>query len=164
MLTAKQATEILGLEQYAVEQRRVAERLIAINFNSEWLYLAFQFGADGVFPRIEQLKTGKVVSIPVTPSLSKLIDETPPEQKYLIVSLEGSPQKSERASGIIRDLKKRANKLASESQDCIHIRDELRLYDMRGTAATELLRAGCSLNEIAVTTGWGLRHAGHIIE
>lgn len=53
MLTAKQASEILGLEQYAVEQRRVAERLIAINFNSEWLYLAFQFGADGVFPRIE---------------------------------------------------------------------------------------------------------------
>ncbi len=112
----------------------------------------------------KRTKTGKAVSIPVTPSLSKIIDETPPEQKYLIVSLEGSQLKSERASGIIRDLKKRANKLASESHDCIHIRDELRLYDMRGTAATELLRAGCSLNEIAVTMGWGLRHAGHIIE
>ncbi|SFU68152.1 hypothetical protein SAMN04488527_110100 [Aliiroseovarius crassostreae] len=35
---------------------------------------------------------------------------------------------------------------------------------MRGTAATELLRAGCSLQEIAVTMGWGLRHAGNIIE
>jgi hypothetical protein len=44
------------------------------------------------------------------------------------------------------------------------VRDELRLYDMRGTAATELLRAGCSLNEIAVTMGWGLRHASNIIE
>ncbi|MFW2543817.1 hypothetical protein ACN2XU_14320 [Primorskyibacter sp. 2E107] len=35
---------------------------------------------------------------------------------------------------------------------------------MRGTAATELLCAGCSLNEIAVTMGWGLRHAANIIE
>ncbi len=112
----------------------------------------------------KRTKSGKAVSIPVTPALSKLIDETPPEQKYLIVSLEGRQLKSERASGIIRDLKQRANRLASGSQDCIHVRDELRLYDMRGTAATELLRAGCSLNEIAVTMGWGLRHAANIIE
>ena len=35
---------------------------------------------------------------------------------------------------------------------------------MRGTAATELLRASCSLNEIAVTMGWGIRHAANIIE
>lgn len=109
-------------------------------------------------------KTGKAVSIPITPALSKLIDETPSQQKYLIVSIEGKQLKPERASGIIRDLKKRANELASNSQNCIHIRDELRLYDMRGTAATELLRAGCSLNEIAVTMGWGLRHAANIIE
>jgi hypothetical protein len=44
------------------------------------------------------------------------------------------------------------------------IRDELRLYDLRGTAATALLRAGCSLHEIAITMGWGLRHAANIIE
>ncbi|GAB5438247.1 hypothetical protein [Falsiruegeria mediterranea] len=43
-------------------------------------------------------------------------------------------------------------------------RDELHFYDMRGTAATELLRAGCSLEEIATTMGWGIRHAGNIIE
>ncbi|MEY8840180.1 hypothetical protein AB9K41_14235, partial [Cribrihabitans sp. XS_ASV171] len=70
----------------------------------------------------------------------------------------------ERASGIVRDLKARANAAAEEDSTKIHIRDELRLYDMRGTAATELLRAGCSLNEIAVTRGWGLRHAANIIE
>ena len=27
-----------------------------------------------------------------------------------------------------------------------------------------MLRAGCSLNQIAVTMGWGLRHAANIIE
>jgi hypothetical protein len=56
------------------------------------------------------------------------------------------------------------NAAAESDPKAITIRDELRLYDMRGTAATELLRAGCSLNEIAVTMGWGLRHAGNIIE
>lgn len=70
----------------------------------------------------------------------------------------------ERASQIVRDLKVRANQAASKGQSGHHIRDDLRLYDMRGTAATELLRAGCSLNEIAVTMGWGLRHASNIIE
>ncbi len=112
----------------------------------------------------KRTKTGKAVSIPVTPALAKLIDETPQHQKYLIVSLEGRQLQPERASGIIRDLKQRANELADHNPDRIHVRDELRLYDMRGTAATELLRAGCSLNEIAVTMGWGLRHAANIIE
>lgn len=112
----------------------------------------------------KRTKSGKPVSIPVTPALGRLIDETPLHQEFLIVSLEGHPLKPERASGIIRELKQRANKLAAQDQSRIHIRDELRLYDMRGTAATELLRAGCSLNEIAVTMGWGLRHAANIIE
>ncbi|WP_295536895.1 tyrosine-type recombinase/integrase [uncultured Thioclava sp.] len=109
-------------------------------------------------------KSKKVTSIPVTPALAKLIDETPNEQKQLIISLDGRRPQPERASGIVRDLKARANAAAATNTTLYHIRDELRLYDMRGTAATELLRAGCSLNEIAVTMGWGLRHAANIIE
>ena len=35
---------------------------------------------------------------------------------------------------------------------------------MRGTAATNLIRADCSLREIATYMGWGLRHASNIIE
>ena len=35
---------------------------------------------------------------------------------------------------------------------------------MCGASATALLRAGCTLNEIAVTTGWGIRHAANILE
>ncbi|MEX1663601.1 tyrosine-type recombinase/integrase [Thioclava sp. 15-R06ZXC-3] len=112
----------------------------------------------------KRLKSKKVTRIPVTPALAKLIDETPNEQKQLIVSLDGRRLQPERASGIVRDLKARANAAAATNTTLYHIRDELRLYDMRGTAATELLRAGCSLNEIAVTMGWGLRHAANIIE
>jgi len=109
-------------------------------------------------------KSDNPVSIPVTPALAELIDTTPKAQKRLIVSLDGRPLTPERASQIVRDVKARANDAAKADPTRIHIRDELRLYDMRGTAATELLRAGCSLNEIAVTMGWGLRHAANIIE
>ncbi|WP_158243238.1 tyrosine-type recombinase/integrase [Acidimangrovimonas sediminis] len=109
-------------------------------------------------------KTTKPVSIPVTPALGRLIDETPEDQEYLVVSLTGRRLTPERASQIVRDLKERVNTMAEGNPAMIRVRDELRLYDMRGTAATELLRAGCSLNEIAVTMGWGLRHAANIIE
>ncbi|CUK06620.1 Site-specific recombinase XerD [Ruegeria denitrificans] len=109
-------------------------------------------------------KTGKPAAIPVTPALGKLIDETPREQEYLVVSLEGRKLQPERASGIVRELRKRANKRAGKDRSKVHVRDELHFYDMRGTAATELLRAGCSLEEIATTMGWGLRHAANTIE
>ena len=112
----------------------------------------------------KRTKNGKAVSIPVTPAMAGLIDTTPEGQTHLVVSLEGRQLQPERASGIIRDLKARVNAAAGSDPKAITIRDGLRLYDMRGTAATELLRAGCSLNEIAVTMGWGLRHAGNIIE
>jgi|GEM_PF-5282246 len=112
----------------------------------------------------KRTKTGNSVAIPVTPALAELIDSTPNDQEYLVVSLEGRQLRPERASCIVRDLRQRVNKAAEDDHTKIRIRDELHLYDMRGTAATELLRAGCSLQEIAVTMGWGLRHAGNIIE
>ncbi|WP_407492359.1 tyrosine-type recombinase/integrase [Pseudooceanicola sp. MF1-13] len=112
----------------------------------------------------QRTKTEASVAIPVTPEMAQLIDTTPVGQKYLVVNKTGGRLTPERASQIVRDLKKRANNAASSDKSNIHISDDLRLYDMRGTAATALLRAGCSLNEIAVTMGWGLRHASNIIE
>lgn len=112
----------------------------------------------------KRTKTGNPVAIPVTPALAELIDTTPTRQEYLVVSLEGRKLQPERASTIVRDLRNRVNERAKGDPSKFSIRDELHLYDMRGTAATELLRAGCSLEEIAVTMGWGLRHASNIIE
>ena len=109
-------------------------------------------------------KSAKPTSIPVTPALAQVIDSTPEDQKHLIVSLSGRKLQPERASQIVADVKARANEMAKKESSRVHVRDELRLYDMRGTAATELLRAGCSLNQIAVTMGWGLRHAANKIE
>jgi integrase len=112
----------------------------------------------------KRTKSKKPTSIPVTPALAELIDATPVDQEYLVVSLEGHRLTPERASQIVRDLKLRANAAAKTDPSLTPIRDELRLYDLRGTAATALLRAGCSLHEIAITMGWGLRHAANIIE
>jgi integrase len=109
-------------------------------------------------------KTDNPVSLPVTEALGRLIDALPQDQELLVTSLTGEPLKALRASQIIRDIKLRHNEKVEQGLLPVRIRDELRPYDMRGTAATALLRAGCSLNEIAVTMGWGLRHASNVIE
>ncbi len=100
----------------------------------------------------------------MTEALGEVIDNLPEEQDLLVTSLTGKPLTALRASQIIRDLQIRHNKKVDEGLLKVRIRDELRPYDMRGTAATALLRADCSLNEIAVTMGWGLRHAANVIE
>ncbi|WP_407696749.1 hypothetical protein [Sedimentitalea xiamensis] len=84
--------------------------------------------------------------------MGEVIDSLPEGQDLLVTSLTGKPLTALRASQIIRDLKIRHNKKVDDGLLKVRIRDELRPYDMRGTAATALLRAGCSLNEIAVTT------------
>lgn len=104
-------------------------------------------------------KRGQMVNIPVTKALAEIIDSTPEGQEYLLVSTTGAPLTGHRAAQMIRDLKTAAN-----AREAGSVREDLRLYDMRGTAATELLRAGCSLNEIAIYMGWELRHAANIIE
>ena len=88
----------------------------------------------------------------------------PKGQDLIVTSLTGGRLTANRASGVIRDVKERHNAKAEKDEALIPIRKELRPYDLRGTAATQLLRAGCSLNQIAVTMGWGLRHAANVIE
>lgn len=52
----------------------------------------------------------------------------------------------------------------SEWRDKLQMRSELRLYDARGTAATRLVRAGCSLIELAGHMGWKPQHAAQMLE
>lgn len=113
---------------------------------------------------LQRRKTKAPMGIPFTPALARLIDATPMDQEHLVVPLDGHELTPLRASQIVRDLKDRANAAAEVDSSLTHVRDCLRLYDMRGTAATALLRAGCTLNEIAVSMGWGLRQAANIIE
>jgi hypothetical protein len=53
MLTCAQVAHLLSLAPHDVEQDRQAEKLIAVQINSDWLYPAFQFRADALLPGLE---------------------------------------------------------------------------------------------------------------
>ena len=71
----------------------------------------------------------------------------------MLVGAQGSQLTEEHASKSVKYWSRKAG-----------VDDELRLYDARGTAATRLLKADLSLNQIAIHMGWSLRHAANVIE
>jgi integrase len=75
---------------------------------------------------VKRAKTRHPMAIPATPALEKLIDQTPHDQDHLVVSLEGRPLRSFRASQIVRDLKDRANEVAKSDSSATPVREELR--------------------------------------
>jgi len=99
-------------------------------------------------------KRKRLASIPVTPRMAALIAATPPKQTHFIVNKAGQPYHHENYLG----------DAVSTWRDKLKIRDGLRLYDARGTAATRLLMADASMKEIATAMGWSIKHAAEVIE
>ncbi|MGY6705882.1 tyrosine-type recombinase/integrase [Roseinatronobacter sp.] len=99
-------------------------------------------------------KRKRLASIPVTPRMAELIAATPADQTHFIVNKAGQPYQHENYLG----------DAVSQWRDKLNIRDGLRLYDARGTAATRLLMADASLKEIATAMGWSIKHASEVIE
>lgn len=93
-------------------------------------------------------------SIPVTRRLAALIAELPDDQERIIVASDGRVFKNSDSLG----------RAISEWRDRLGIRRELRLYDARGTAVTRLVRAGCTLTELATHMGWSYQHAAQMVE
>jgi len=103
------------------------------------------------------IRTGKrnrMASIPVTPRMSALIEETPSDQFVLIAGARGRPQKNPAKLG----------QLVSHWRDKLGIRIELRLYDVCGTAATRMFCADAFLQETALALGWSPQRAAKMIE
>ncbi|NPD16259.1 site-specific integrase [Xinfangfangia sp. D13-10-4-6] len=98
-------------------------------------------------------KRKRLASIPVTPRMDALIEDTPDGQAHFIVNKGGQPYQHENYLG----------DAISQWRDRLGIRAELRLYDARGTAATRLLWADASLKEIATCMGWSIKHAAEVI-
>jgi site-specific recombinase XerD len=94
-----------------------------------------------------------MATIPVTPRMAALLDTTPKGRALILVSERGRPLTEHRASEGARQWRDKAGLSA-----------DLRLYDCRGTAATNLLRAGAKLSHIAAVFGWSLRYAQNVIE
>lgn len=103
------------------------------------------------------LRTGKrnrIVSIPVTPRMARIIDETPKDRFLILANEQGQKWASQNSLG----------KTVSKWRDKLGIRPELRLYDARGTAATRLFQADASLREISLAMGWSPAHTAKMIE
>lgn len=98
-------------------------------------------------------KRKRIATIPVTPKMGALLNATPKSRALILLSKRGRPLTEHRASEGVRQWRDKAE-----------LRDDLRLYDCRGTAATNLLRAGATLSQIAAFFGWSLRYAQNVIE
>lgn len=108
--------------------------------------------------KVRTNKRGRIASIPVTPNLALILNETPRDQILILTSANGKPLTEHRASEGVRQWRDKAGL----TPDVLGY--DLRLNDARGTAATRLLRADLSLNQIAAHMGWSLRHAANVIE
>lgn len=98
-------------------------------------------------------KRRRLASIPVSPEMGAILDATPSDRLLILVSAKGLPLTEQRISQYVGYWMRQAG-----------LRDELTLYDARGTAATKLLRLGLSLGEIAAFMGWSPRYAASVIE
>lgn len=108
--------------------------------------------------RLRTSKRGRIVTIPVTPAMAAIIDDTPADQLLILTNASGKPLATHRASEGLHQWRDNAG-LTPEV-----LGYDLRLQDARGTAATRLLNAGLSLRDIASHMGWSARHAAAVIE
>ncbi|MFD2175713.1 tyrosine-type recombinase/integrase [Rhodobacter lacus] len=114
---------------------------------------------------IRTQKRRRMVSIPVTPVMGKIIDETPRDRLIILVGDRGQPYS--KASSMGRQVTRRKaeiNEAARKGGFPIPIREELHFYDCRGTAATRLFQADATLREIAAHMGWSIQTAAKMIE
>lgn len=99
-------------------------------------------------------KRQRMASIPVTPAMGALIDATPADRDLILVGHRGGAFTEPARMG----------RFVSQWRDKLGIRRDIHLYDARGTAATRLLEANASLQEIALAMGWSPQHAARMIE
>jgi integrase len=98
-------------------------------------------------------KKNRFASIPVTPAMARVIDETPSDRLMILVRADGGPLTQRGMASAI-----------SYWRDTLGLPAELRPYDCRGTAISKLLMANGSLKHLSSTFGWSIRYAHQVIE
>ncbi len=122
----------------------------------------FQETGNGMRIVIRTQKRKRMVSIPVTPRMQAIYDETPadtPEGRVLLNG-RGQPYKSQNDMG--QAVSRRRDECKIRETEPVAKRP--RLYDARGTAATRLFEADATMREIATHMGWSIQHAAKMIE
>lgn len=99
-------------------------------------------------------KRKRVVNIPVTERPGAMIDATPKEQDDLLVGARGRPWTSgSTLSGAMTKLKRD-----------LELRRELHHYDARAYCVTRLVRAGLTLDKLALHMGWSPSYAAKMLD
>lgn len=98
-------------------------------------------------------KRGRMATIPVTPAMGEVLDTTPDDRVLILVNADGEPLTEGWLSKAVKKWGRKAG-----------VREELRLYDARGSCVTRLVMAGATLSEIAGHMGWSLSTAAKMIE
>lgn len=110
-------------------------------------------------------KRKRIVSVPVTPRMKSLIDDTPAGQSIFLVGKKGSPYKHPNYLGdAVSTARDDILAMCKKRGIPAPFRAELRLYDARGSAANRLLRAGVTIPEIATAMGWSIKKAAEVLE
>lgn len=105
------------------------------------------------FLAIRTQKRRRAATIRITGRLAEFVDSTPSGQMLFILDGQGKPWGSpERLSREFTRVSR-----YKEIEDLV-------LYDCRGTAATNLIMDGNSVEDVALHMGWSLRHAYEVIE
>lgn len=107
--------------------------------------------ARGKQIRIKTKKTGAMVTIPVTPRMEFVLEAASDE---LVLTNAKGHQWSEQW----------LSKAIGKARQAAGLRDDLRLYDARGSAATRLVLAGATIHEIAQHMGWSVKTASYMVE
>lgn len=101
--------------------------------------------------KLNTRKRERVASIPVTPKMAEIIDSAP---GFLVLTAARNGAWTE--ENMSKSVKKAARKA--------EVREELRLYDARGSAVSRLVLSGVTVPELAIHMGWSPRTAAEMIE
>lgn len=107
---------------------------------------------DGAFLSLRQNKTGRLVRIPVTNRLKRILDDVPRRATTILTTARGKPWKPDHFRHAWSDVCRTAGI------------EGLHFHDLRGTAITRLSEAGCTPQEIATISGHSLQSVSHILD
>ena len=146
------------LEPHCAPELEHAVRLAALTGLRLGDLICLPWGAVGEHAIVWQ--TGKsrgrrTVVIPIYPELRQLLSEIPRVTSVTVLnSGRGRPWKEPGLASAMRRAKLDAEALAFRQGHPEASIRKLRFHDLRGTAATNFIRAGLSLDDVATILGW----------
>jgi len=123
-------------------------------------------GGRAILMRTNKSGRSTTVQIPVTLAAAAIVDATPPDQFLILTPRSTAQWAVGYLSQGVADQRAKAQRGRGERlRELEAVKDaELRLYDLRGTACTRLIRAGLSIADLALHMGWKPSYAAKMLD